>query len=114
MNISRALKFLTIPALIAIYVGCSPVNFAKDNQINQCQNFGQNCIAKNGKDYFDYSVTATGGLVDILIIDDNSASMSFEQKRLADRLSNFIQNLENQQADFRIAITTTDISSSSN
>jgi hypothetical protein len=40
--------------------------------------------------------------------------MSFEQKHLADRLSNFVQNLENQHADYRIAITTTDISASAN
>jgi hypothetical protein len=114
MNFSRALKILIAPALAAIYVGCSPVNFAKDGEINRCQNFGQSCIVQNGKDYFEYSVTATGGLVDILIVDDNSASMYFEQARLATRLSNFIQNLENQKADYRIALTTTDISSSEN
>jgi len=114
MTLSRALKILTLPALLSIYVGCSPVNFAKDNEVNYCQNFGQNCITQNGRDYFDYTVTAAGGLVDILIVDDNSASMSFEQTHLADRLSGFVQNLENQHADYRIAITTTDISASAN
>jgi hypothetical protein len=114
MNIRRAFKILSAPALVAIYVGCSPVQFAKDNQINRCQNFGQNCLVENGLDHFDYSLTAGGGTVDILVVDDNSASMSFEQARLADRLNNFIQSLENQKADYRIAVTTTDISSATN
>lgn len=114
MNISRALKFLAVPALVSIYVGCSPVNFAKDEEVNKCQNSGKNCISQNGKDYFDDTISIAGGLVDILVVDDNSASMSFEQTQLANRLSGFIQNLENQHADYRIAITTTDISSSSN
>ncbi len=114
MNTIRAFRVLAIPAVVAIYVGCSPVNFAKDSEINRCQNFGQNCIALNGLDHFDYSVSAAGGTVDILIVDDNSASMSFEQARLSSRLSNFIQNLENQRADYRIAVTTTDISSPAN
>lgn len=114
MNISRALKFLTVPALISIYVGCSPVNFAKDEELNKCQNSGKNCLTQNGKDYFDETISVAGGLVDILIVDDNSASMSFEQTQLAARLSGFIQNLENQHADYRIAITTTDISNANN
>ncbi|MGZ7109608.1 MAG: hypothetical protein ACXVHW_11600, partial [Methanobacterium sp.] len=114
MNISRAVKIIIVPALISIYVGCSSVNFAKDEELNKCQNSGLNCISQNGKDYFDETVTVDGGLVDILIVDDNSASMSFEQSQLAIRFSGFIQNLENQKADYRIAITTTDISSNSN
>jgi len=114
MNISRALKFLAVPALVSIYIGCSPVNFARDEELNKCQNSGKNCITENGKDYFDETISIAGGLVDILIVDDNSASMSFEQTQLAARLSGFIQNLENQHADYRIAITTTDISSSGN
>jgi len=114
MNISRALKFLAIPTLVCIYVGCSPVNFAKDEELNKCQNSGKNCLTLNGKDFFDETVTVAGGLVDILIVNDNSASMSFEQTQLATRLRGFIQNLEAQHADYRIAITTTDISNANN
>ena len=114
MNLKRAFKFLSTPALVAIYVGCSPVSFEKDDQMNRCQNFGQNCVSANGNDSFDYTITAAGGTVDILIVDDNSASMSFEQARLADRLSNFIQNLETQNADYRIAVITTDVATIAN
>lgn len=114
MNISRALKFLFVPTLVSIYVGCSPVNFAKDEELNKCQNSGKNCLTLNGKDYFDETISVAGGLVDILIVNDNSASMSFEQTQLAARLSGFIQNLDSQHADYRIAITTTDISNTNN
>jgi len=114
MNISSALKFLTVPMLVCIYVGCSPVNFAKDNEAHKCQDSGKVCISQNGKDYFDETEKVENGLVDILIVNDNSASMSFEQTQLATRLSGFIQNLENQKADYRIAVTTTDISSGVN
>lgn len=114
MNISRALKFLAVPTLVSIYVGCSPVNFSKDEELNKCQNSGKNCLTLNGKDYFDETISVAGGLVDILIVNDNSASMSPEQTQLAARLSGFIQNLDAQHADYRIAITTTDISNSNN
>lgn len=114
MNISSALKILTTPLLVAIYVGCSPVSFAKDNEVHKCQDFAAACIVANGRDYFDESFTIAGGLVDILIVDDNSASMSFEQAHLADRLANFVGNLEAQHADYRIGITTTDISAPGN
>src|SRR5437868_1275877 len=114
MNISRALKFLAVPMLVSIYVGCSPVNFAKDEELNKCQNSGKNCLTLNGKDYFDETISVAGGLVDILIVNDNSASMSFEQTQLAARLSGFIQNLDSQHADYRIAIATTDISNTNN
>jgi hypothetical protein len=49
------------------------------------------------------------GLVDILIVDDNSGSMSTEQSKMADRFSTFIQSLGS--LNYRIAITTTDVSS---
>jgi hypothetical protein len=100
--------------LVCIYVGCSPVNFAKDEEAHKCQDSGISCISSNGKDYFDITKKVDGGLVDILIVNDNSASMSFEQSQLSARLAGFIQNLEAQQADYRIAVTTTDISSGIN
>ncbi|WP_413288683.1 hypothetical protein [Bdellovibrio sp. HCB337] len=114
MNISGALKFLAVPALVCIYVGCSPVNFTKDEELNRCQNSGKNCITLDGWDHFEDPISIREGLVDVLIVNDNSASMSFEQTQLAARLSGFVQKLEDQKADYRIAITTTDISNSGN
>lgn len=114
MNIKTALKVLIVPVTVAIYIGCSPVNFAKDNEMHKCQDFAGNCVVANGRDYFDETFTVAGGLVDILIVNDNSASMSFEQKLLSQRLANFVRNLESQHTDYRIAITTTDISAANN
>lgn len=101
LNRLAALSFF-----VGLYVGCSPVKFSLDDSL--CKDSG--CIVENGKYSFNYSVTSGTGKVDILIVDDNSASMSFEQKRLAPRFANFIQNLDSRNVDYRIAITTTDIS----
>lgn len=49
--------------------------------------------------------------VDILIVDDNSGSMAYEQKSMANRTANFLSIL--QGLDWRIAVTTTDPSSTS-
>lgn len=90
---------------LGLYVGCSPVKFSLDD--SKCKDNG--CIVENGKYSFNYSVTAGHGKVDILIVNDNSASMSFEQARLAPRFSNFISDLDSRKIDYRIAMTTTDV-----
>lgn len=106
----KALYKITLASFaIGLYVGCSPVSFSVDEA--RCEKVGQNCIVQDGYYHFDNSVSAGGGKVDILIVDDNSASMSFEQKNLASRFSGFISQLEGQNADYRIGITTTDVSS---
>jgi hypothetical protein len=53
------------------------------------------------------SKTIGAGKVDILIINDNSGSMSVNQSKLAAAFSTFIASLGNK--DYRIAMTTTDI-----
>jgi hypothetical protein len=45
--------------------------------------------------------------VDILIVDDNSGSMAFEQANMASRFNNFITELSG--IDWQLAITTTDV-----
>ncbi|WP_413575616.1 hypothetical protein ACLVWU_14785 [Bdellovibrio sp. HCB290] len=104
----KTLTKLTALAFIAgFYVGCSPVKFGVSSAV--C-NADTDCVVQNNKKAYSYPVTAGAGKVDILIVNDNSASMSFEQKRLAPRFANFIQNLDASKVDYRIAITTTDIS----
>ena len=100
-------KLTALSFAVGFYVGCSPVKFATSSA--NC-NDATACVVENGKYSYSYSVTAGSGKVDILIVDDNSASMSFEQKRLAPRFANFIQNLDARKVDYRIAITTTDVS----
>lgn len=93
--------------LVGIYVGCSPVKFSLDE--DKCKTAGENCVVENNLYTFDDIKEASAGKVDILIVNDNSASMSFEQKALANRFSGFIQALEARSADYRIAMTTTDV-----
>lgn len=99
-------KMAAISLIVGFYVGCSPVKFSLDD--TKCKDSG--CIVENGKYSFNYSATAGFGKVDILIVDDNSASMSFEQARLSPRFGNFIADLDSRKIDYRIAITTTDVS----
>lgn len=101
-------KMAAISFFVGLYVGCSPVKFSLDD--SKCKDSG--CVVENGKYAFNYTQTAGRGKVDILIVNDNSASMSFEQARLAPRFRNFIAELDNQKIDYRIAMTTTDVSGS--
>ena len=96
----------TLSFLIGLYVGCSPVKFSLDD--SKCKENG--CIVVDGKYSFNYTATAGYGKVDILIVNDNSASMSFEQARLAPRFANFIGDLDSRNIDYRIGMTTTDVS----
>lgn len=101
-------RMAAISFFVGLYVGCSPVKFSLDD--SKCKDSG--CVVENGKYAFNYSQTAGRGKVDILIVNDNSASMSFEQARLAPRFQNFIADLDNQKIDYRIAMTTTDVARS--
>lgn len=100
------------PVLIAFaaafYVACSPVVFEKDVDC------GPGCVRVDGMKEVEYNVTVSGGRVDILFVNDNSGSMSFEQNHIASRFSNFIATLDQKQLDYRIGIITTDVSDSSN
>ncbi|QDK46554.1 hypothetical protein DOM22_15945 [Bdellovibrio sp. ZAP7] len=107
MSMNTLTRLTALAFAVGFYVGCSPVNFGVSSK--DC-NASTNCVVQNNKKSYSYSVTAGSGKVDILIVNDNSASMSFEQKRLAPRFANFIQNLDASKVDYRIAITTTDIS----
>lgn len=101
-------RVAAIAFIIGFYSGCSPVKFVLDDSV--CKDNG--CIVSDGKYVFNYSATAGAGKVDILIVNDNSASMSFEQARLAPRFRSFISELDGQHVDYRIAMTTTDVSES--
>ncbi|WP_291516605.1 hypothetical protein [Bdellovibrio sp. ArHS] len=101
-------RMAALSFMVGLYVGCSPVKFSLDD--SKCKDSG--CVVVDGKYSFNYSATAGYGKVDILIVNDNSASMSFEQARLAPRFQNFISDLDSKKIDYRIAMTTTDVSGS--
>lgn len=108
------MKWTFAIALVGTYVACSPKQFSKDSDFKPCQESGQSCIVENGRDHFEYAETIEGGKVDVLVVTDNSASMSFEQARLADRFSGFIANLDGKHINYRIGVVTSDISDGSN
>jgi hypothetical protein len=103
---TKSHKILLLFIILGFYSGCSQVKFSLDD--SKCRDNG--CIIDNGKYSFKYSTVSGVGKVDILIVNDNSASMSFEQARVAPRFQNFIKNLDDKKIDYRIAITTTDVS----
>lgn len=99
-------------AFVGSYTACSGVRFSKQVDVQQ---FGNACQQQSdSKVYCEGTEFVSGGKVDVLIVNDNSASMSYEQARLATRLNNFIGLLDGKSMDYRIAVTTTDTSSTAN
>lgn len=106
-------SFLFSTLILASLLGCNDVQFAKDPALN-CQSSGQSCVSQNGFDTFSADIKVGYKKLDILFVNDNSASMSYEQARLASRFQNFIQELDSKGYDYRIAMITTDIATSDN
>lgn len=103
---------------IILFAFCSyflgACNGVKFSQKFDCEKDGT-CIVQNGvATYPGEDHIVDGGKVDVLIVNDNSASMSFEQNRMSARFNQFVQNLENKGVNYRIAFTTTDISTTQN
>lgn len=101
-------QMIMLAALAGVYAACSPVMFEKDADC------GAGCLRVNGTRQIEYTVSASGGKVDILFVDDNSGSMSFEQNNIAARFSSFISALDAKQIDYRIGVVTTDVSDANN
>lgn len=106
-------KILIAVGLVAVWVACAPKKFEKDSEADKCQNFNEACVTENGLDYFDYSVKESGGLVDIVFINDNSGSMSSEQTHMAAKFNSFLSVLDSKYIDYQIGVITTDVSSQS-
>lgn len=106
----KSLGWTAILGMVVFYVvACAPVNFGVNN--SPVAGFTQFCATSSGGSVCDYTEDVTGPKVDILFVNDNSASMSFEQKALANRFAGFIQMLDGKHIDYRIAMTTTDVHS---
>lgn len=108
------IKTFILLATVTYFVACSPVKFNKVAGENDCANVGgqaaciQSCDA-NGACFADYDIKKQvgKGVADILFIDDNSGSMSPEQQRMADSFPTFMSSIS--ATDYRVAITTTDV-----
>lgn len=106
-----AWKF-TLGLLFSYFVACAPVKF--DQLPEPSCGAGVACIKTCTGDSCvqSFSVTRTVGHtpVDILIVNDNSGSMSQIQERFGTAFGGFLTGLESTGLDYRIAMTTTDIS----
>jgi hypothetical protein len=104
------LKLIAITSSISILWGCSAVKFSAKSS---CEGT-TNCVVQAGNTVYEGTENITGGKVDVLIVNDNSASMSYEQARLSQKFNQFIAQFDQRLIDYRIATTTTDISSAQN
>lgn len=109
------LKTFALLLTVTYMLACSPVKFNKLPDQTDCQNVGgqraciQSCDAQgNCSKQYDVQRRVGESYADILFINDNSGSMSPEQLRMANGFPTFISSLGTM--DFRIAMTTTDVS----
>lgn len=107
-------KYLYAQFMLGIVFGsiiaCSPTKFSETPvAAGICADTTTSCVTQNGSVDVTQSYKVGSGKVDILFINDNSASMSKSQVQLAARFHGFIQNLDAKSIDYRIAITTTDL-----
>jgi hypothetical protein len=97
------LKFALLAVLaITIYLGvsCSPVKFS--GIAHNCD-VANPCVNANGLLEIDLDfVFNSTNQVDVLVVDDNSGSMTTEQQNLATPLNGFISGLNSSGVDWQI------------
>lgn len=90
-------------------IACSPTKF--DTVLTEfCNSPDETCVTDNGTTTIDHKFKIGSGKVDILFVNDNSASMSVIQNKLAQRFAGFVERLDLRGIDYRIGVTTTDLS----
>lgn len=104
------LSQISIGLIIGSVIACSPIRFTptENNAAIVCDG-ATSCVVSNGIVNISDNFQIGAGKVDILFINDNSASMSPIQAQLALKFSGFIKNLDDRKIDYRIAITSTDL-----
>lgn len=99
---------IMLGSLLGGVVACSPTKFGTaPNDI--CDDNVENCIVTPNYTNVTQTFKVGAGKVDILFVNDNSASMSVNQSKLAQRFAGFIENLDSRGIDYNVAITTTDL-----
>jgi hypothetical protein len=96
---------------LGMVIACSPTKFTpSDSATAVCDSTVTTCVVEQGG-YTNITqpFEVGAGKVDILFVDDNSASMYPVQVKLKDRFSGFLQNLDSKKIDYRVAVTTTDL-----
>ncbi|MBC7464430.1 MAG: hypothetical protein H7256_00430 [Bdellovibrio sp.] len=100
----------TLPAMFGIIISCSPTKFSSvTNVATLCDSTDTSCAVNQSYATIIKNFKIGSGKIDILFVNDNSASMSSIQTEIANRFSGFIQNLDAKKIDYKIAVTTTDV-----
>lgn len=101
----RHLKAGIAILMISYFGACAPVAF-ETQPTDKANNVVTRCVGSTC--FYDVTEEKTvgEGLVDILIVNDNSGSMSFEQSKMASAFSGFLTSIA--KYDYRIAMITTD------
>lgn len=95
--------------VIGFLIACSPTKFGKNKDMETlCDSSVVKCVVESGSTVITQNFKVGAGKVDILFIDDNSASMSKNQVNMANKFVGFIQSLDQKSIDYKIALTTTD------
>ena len=108
--LSQNLTPLILVTVAVMTTACSPARYETilGTSVN-ATSLGSTSGGATSKTVDAFSVGADAGKVDILIINDNSASMGTEQLKLATRFSHFVSGLAD--LDYQVAMTTTDLQS---
>ncbi len=101
-NLTRRTSRVSALGLALCLAGCQPAKFQQIGVTDSASGALGKIV-----ETFDQGVAANK--VDILIINDNSVSMTPEQEKLGERFGNFISQISD--IDYQIAMTTTDIDS---
>lgn len=99
---------ITLFLACSLVISCSKVKF--NNVPSAACSAADDCVQGTDGETMTQNLipVAPNNKVDILIIDDNSVSMKNRHASLAARFPNFIQRLNSQGINYRIAIATTD------
>jgi hypothetical protein len=99
-----------LAATFGAVIACSPTRFSPNTTpTSVCDSSVTTCVVVDGITNISQSFKVGAGKVDILFVNDNSASMSVIQSKLAAKFGGFIENLDSKDIDYRISMTTTDL-----
>lgn len=100
----------TLATVFGAVIACSPTKFNPENTpTSVCDSSTTSCVVIDGVTNITQSYKIGAGKVDILFVNDNSASMSVVQAKLAAKFAGFVENLDSKEIDYQISMTTTDL-----
>lgn len=110
-------KFNLLPVMALVFVsaaglviGCAPAKWKESTSPSPNSSSGNPVNAPSSQRAQEtFEQNANANKVDILIVNDNSASMDPEQRKMGQRFNSFISELDG--VDYQIAMTTTDLDS---